>query len=223
MTFTPAEFEKDDDSNHHIDFITAASNLRARNYRIKEATRYEVKMTAGKIIPAIATTTCAVTGLVCVELYKVVAQRPLEALRNSFMNLAVNVYSMGEPAGPKRVKSVEYDAITMGPMRAYPEGFSRWDKLTVRAGNLTAAGFEAWLKSEHKLDLGMVTAGSKILYNPLMYRKHREEKGGRTLKELFETATGAPVAQGRKYLVLEVSVSDDAGDVQVPQVQLFFE
>ena len=32
----PAEFEKDDDSNFHIDFIHAASNLRARNYKIHE-------------------------------------------------------------------------------------------------------------------------------------------------------------------------------------------
>jgi len=31
----PAEFEKDDDTNHHMDFITAASNLRALNYGIK--------------------------------------------------------------------------------------------------------------------------------------------------------------------------------------------
>jgi ubiquitin-activating enzyme E1 len=31
-----ADFEKDDDSNHHIDFINAAANLRARNYRIVE-------------------------------------------------------------------------------------------------------------------------------------------------------------------------------------------
>lgn len=30
--FAPAEFEKDDDSNFHIDFINAASNLRASNY-----------------------------------------------------------------------------------------------------------------------------------------------------------------------------------------------
>jgi ubiquitin-activating enzyme E1 len=30
------EFEKDDDSNFHVDFIHAASNLRAVNYRIKE-------------------------------------------------------------------------------------------------------------------------------------------------------------------------------------------
>jgi ubiquitin-activating enzyme E1 len=30
------EFEKDDDTNFHIDFINAAANLRARNYKIHE-------------------------------------------------------------------------------------------------------------------------------------------------------------------------------------------
>jgi ubiquitin-activating enzyme E1 len=29
-----SEFEKDDDSNFHIDFIHATANLRARNYKI---------------------------------------------------------------------------------------------------------------------------------------------------------------------------------------------
>lgn len=33
----PAEFEKDDDTNFHIDFIHAAANLRARNYTIHES------------------------------------------------------------------------------------------------------------------------------------------------------------------------------------------
>lgn len=39
---TPIDFEKDDDTNHHIDFITAASNLRAENYSIEKADRMKV-------------------------------------------------------------------------------------------------------------------------------------------------------------------------------------
>ena len=38
----PIEFEKDDDSNFHMDFIVAASNLRADNYEIPPADRHKV-------------------------------------------------------------------------------------------------------------------------------------------------------------------------------------
>ena len=67
---TVAEFEKDDDANGHIDFITAASNLRAANYRIEPSDRFKTKRIAGRIVPAIATTTAAVAGLATIELVK---------------------------------------------------------------------------------------------------------------------------------------------------------
>ncbi len=66
------EFEKDDDSNFHIDVIAAIANLRARNYKIAEADRLKIKLIAGKIIPAIATTTAMIVGAVGNELLKYV-------------------------------------------------------------------------------------------------------------------------------------------------------
>ena len=43
VKINPIEFEKDDDNNLHLDFIVAASNLRAENYEITTANRYKVK------------------------------------------------------------------------------------------------------------------------------------------------------------------------------------
>ena len=40
------EFEKDDDTNHHMDFISAFGNLRARNYGIEEIEKFAAKLDA---------------------------------------------------------------------------------------------------------------------------------------------------------------------------------
>lgn len=210
-------------------------------------------MIAGKIIPAIATTTCMVTGLVCLELYKVVQlmeplaaakaaaeARPavpgaleaytqlqvksIEQLRNSFVNTAVNVYSASEPGPPKRTRTVKFDPVAGGPVRAQPEGFSRWDKIVVRGqGNMTPAQFEAWLKRELKVDVSMMTVGQLILYAPSLYKTHLASRADRPLSSIYEEVKKAPILPGRKYIMLDCSVSDDEGDVLIPQVQLFFE
>ena len=59
----PEEFEKDDDQNGHIDFIHAFGNLRAANYKLEEMDWLTVKIKAGRIVPALATTTAVVAGL----------------------------------------------------------------------------------------------------------------------------------------------------------------
>lgn len=72
LKITPLDFEKDDDNNLHMDFIVACSNLRASNYKIPPADRLKSKLIAGKIIPAIATTTSVVSGFAVIEVIKLI-------------------------------------------------------------------------------------------------------------------------------------------------------
>ena len=98
--FNLQEFEKDDDANYHIDFIAAASNLRARNYRIIEVDRLKVKLTAGKIIPAIATTTAMICGVTTIEIIKYIQNKGIDDYKNSFLNLAVSLFLFTDPLPP---------------------------------------------------------------------------------------------------------------------------
>jgi hypothetical protein len=80
---SPQKFEKDDDSNFHIDYCTACANMRAMTFSIESSERFDVKHIAGKIIPAIQTTTAMVVGYVMVELYQIIQ------VRNRFLIRAV--------------------------------------------------------------------------------------------------------------------------------------
>lgn len=114
------EFEKDDDSNGHIDFMTATSNLRARNYKIKEAPRHRIKIIAGKIIPAIATTTALIVGAVGLEIYKYLFDKKVEHRRNGYVNLALPLFVFSEPMPAITNTDQEMDPILFVPVKAVP-------------------------------------------------------------------------------------------------------
>lgn len=132
------EFEKDDETNFHIDYIHATAQLRARNYKITECDFGKTKMIAGKIIPAIATTTAMITGCVASEFYKFVQGfTSLDKYKNAFVNLALPMFLIEEPHEIKKTKSKDYDPIMGCPIRAIPEGFTNYDKTVVNVGPLT--------------------------------------------------------------------------------------
>lgn len=173
-SLSPADFEKDDDSNFHIDFINACSNLRARNYKITECDRNKTKMIAGKIIPAIATTTAMITGVVSNEIFKYAQGfNDVAKFKNAFCNLALPFFMFSQPDDIKKNKSKEYDPIMCGPITCLPEDFTVYDKVVIQEGSLTFQKLFDWLKEHHGVEISMVTCGDVALYNAyLPGKKH---------------------------------------------------
>ncbi|KAJ3572643.1 hypothetical protein NP233_g2953 [Leucocoprinus birnbaumii] len=201
---TPVEFEKDDDTNHHIDFITAASNLRAMNYGINPADRHSTKQIAGKIIPAIATTTSLVTGLVCLELYKLIdGKRKLDDYKNGFVNLALPFFGFSEPIAAPKKKYGDTE-------------WTLWDRF-VFEGNPTLDSIIKYFEEKHKLEVSMVSQGVSMLWSSFIGKKKSEERRPLQFSKLVELVSKKPIPPHVKQLVTEIMVCDEEGeDVEVP-------
>mmetsp|Transcript_33024 Transcript_33024/g.92448 ORF Transcript_33024/g.92448 Transcript_33024/m.92448 type:complete len:1015 (+) Transcript_33024:148-3192(+) len=158
------EFEKDDDSNFHIDCIDAISNLRARVYKIPEIDRFETKKIAGRIIPAIAATTACVSGLAMVELVKIMQKKKLEDYKSSFFNLSLPQFTFSEPGEVRKEK------IAKGLFGTI------WDRWEIRKGDMTVEDLLSYAEEEFKIDVGAIFVGAKCLYNGLM-PAHRKKLG----------------------------------------------
>jgi len=204
----PVEFEKDDDTNFHMAFITAASNLRALNYGIQPADRHHTKQIAGKIIPAIATTTSLATGLVCLELYKLIdGKTDIEQYKNGFVNLALPFFGFSEP-------------IAAAKNKYYDTEWTIWDRFFIE-GDITLAQLVAYMKEKYRLEITMLSSGVSMLYSGFMPKKKVEERLKLPLSQLVETVSRKPIPPHVKDIIFEVMVNDEEGeDVEVPYIKV---
>ena len=74
------------------------------------------KLKAGRIVPALVTTTSCVAGLQTLELLKYLKKTQIDQMRNVYLNLAVPSLQMSEPGELQKKKLKEGLEVT------------RWDK-----------------------------------------------------------------------------------------------
>ena len=205
------KFEKDDDSNGHIDFIFACSNLRAENYNIKTIDREKLKIIAGKIIPAMSTTTAAITGLASLQLYTLLQTDKINFFRNCYLNLAVNIFIMTVPSKEIKHQDEEFNEEISGPLKAIPLNWTVWDKIIIN-GSKTPKELIDFIKSEYNVDVILITSNGITIAQDFLLEENMEEKKleekNLKIEEIYKKEidkNNSNITMNKSFLVLEIN------------------
>jgi molybdopterin/thiamine biosynthesis adenylyltransferase len=145
------EFEKDDPNNYHIDVIRVMANCRNHNYGIPMVDNYTTRGIAGKIIPAVATTTATVVGLIAVEMIKYLnGVDKLDMYKSWFLNMADNTIVYGDPikAPVNIINGVEYNS---------------WDSMEENS-DMSIESFIEKYNKKFNTNIEMILNGTEVIY-----------------------------------------------------------
>lgn len=176
-------FEKDDDSNSHVDFLYYATCIRASQYSIDLIDRLSVKGIAGKIIPALSTTTCVIASLVAIELIRLVNKLPS---KNTYVNLSIPLLAQSSPLELK-------------------EHNNFWNTMDLNENNVKTLGQLLDLFDIDNIDY--INYGSIMLYSMMLSDSVIEERKNKTIIGLLDEYYN-PVLEGG-IIPLVVGKSDD--------------
>ena len=198
------EFEKDDDENHHIDFIHCSSNLRASNYRIELIDRYDTKIKAGKIIPAIATTTSMISGLVTIEIIKFIfGKSNINDFKNTYLNLGLGFLTSSEPIDKEifKINDKEFDI---------------WDYYDVKENILVKDLFKM-LSDYYNINIDTLIYDATLLISPMTFGEEKDKRLNMKLKEVLEYMK----INEKKIYELQIDSLEYDEDVNFPNVRYF--
>ncbi|CAB9502135.1 Ubiquitin-activating enzyme E1 1 [Seminavis robusta] len=213
----PIEFDKDLDD--HAGFIAACSNLRAMNYSIPTEDLHRSRAIAGRIIPAIATTTALVTGLICFELYKIMGtprkELKIDAYKSAFANLAIPFMTLSEPSAPAKTKAM---------LKGKEWEWTPWDSLDVNQGNMTLGEFMKFFEKEYGLEISMLSYGVSILYSFFANKKKVEERKAMRMTDVITSISKKEFPPNQLFIILEVIANDKETDeeVELPYIRFRF-
>jgi ubiquitin-activating enzyme E1 len=157
------------------------------------------------------TTTALVSGLVILELYKIVdGKTDIEQYKNGFVNLALPFFGFSEPiSSPKGVYKGKDGDVEVDKL---------WDRFEV--DNITLK--ELLQVFEDKgLEITMLSSGVSLLYASFFSQDKLKDRYPMKLSELVATISKKPIPGHQQNVIFEICADDQSGeDVEVPYIMM---
>eukprot|EP00466_Bigelowiella_natans_P014476 jgi/Bigna1/33736/e_gw1.3.9.1 len=219
---SPGHFEKDDDSNHHIDWITSSTNLKADTRKIKNEDRHKCRMIAGRISASIVTTAASITGFVFLEVYKhLLGMDDINKFNWNTINLATNMIISEMPADPYQKYSRVQKGLredggkvveTETSIIAVPENFTCYDFIDIK-GDMSVGKLAKAIISHEKLQGGLTVTGMFVgktsIYESTDISLCEKAQETQMISEIYFKHAGPSADPNQPFILLDISLDID--------------
>ena len=170
--FSVETFEKDEDENGHVEFINIISNIRAETYGIKTIDSLTCKLVAGKIVPALSTTTVLVTSLTMMEILKYILKQGYGydkmEYRDFYVNTGINLYLGSQSQRVKKLVTGHISPMYGCEVRTIPDSFTIWDKIKLSGKYLNIVDINdliGYMSNAYDIEVDMVSYNEFFVYS----------------------------------------------------------
>ena len=212
----PETFEKDNDKNYHIHFILSLSNLRAENYKISKCNFLKAKEISGNIIPAIASTTAAITGLACLQIYTLLQTNKINYMRCSAINLGISDYDIFNPEEARYITNKEKNEKSK-EIKVIPCNYTIWDHIEIKGPNITIRELINLFKLKYSIMIDFINSGNLVISSPL---EEEEEDFDSTIEDLYSRKAKINI-ESLKYIELKIVAIDKNIKFSIPLVKYY--
>ena len=170
-------------------------------------------MVAGKITPAIATTTAAIVGLVSLQIYTLNQKDDIKYLRDCNINFAFNNYTFISPVQVEHFKNDENSK----EIKYIPDNFTIWDFLEVKKSMLIKEFIENIFK-KYQININSISCNNWNLYESNSNVKFYDDK----IEDAFNRISNYKLNDSKKFLVLDIL--GKLGDIpaKMPKIKYIF-
>ena len=134
-------------------------------------------------------------------------------MRNCFLNLAISLFVMTEPAEVIKMQDKAYDELLLGPVKAIPPKWTVWDKIVIN-GSKTCQEFIDEIKKEYNVDVSVITANNVSIIQTFM--PSNKDRFGQKIEDIYKANSKVPLEDNKTYLFLEVSGDVDDASALMP-------
>lgn len=215
------ELELDYDQGPHAEFFYCCCLLRALEFGIEPLSKFDTILMALDISTGLSSVTSVAASLICCEIFKYFDCKECKMPLDHCLNITDNLSLHTKSCPVTKNYDSDCDPIMFGPVKAYPIGFTIWDKLII-PGPLSLESFISYVLAHHNISTCLISIEKTIIFSIFSKNPLYEDQKAKKIESIYQEKGGKIEGLSHLKLILTGETPLTCIDCNIPPIKYIF-